>query len=223
MTEPPAVSVESVKTFEKVAVTDRAAVMLTTQATEASLHAPLHALKMAPLPACAVSVTEAPLAKSAAHVAGHVIAAGALVTAPGAEPLTETVSENVGAGVIVNVAAPDVPPAGPGLKTVTWTTAPEARSAAGMSTASCPPLSNRVVRLEPFQRTTDETTKLLPVTVRIAPPALPASTRLGNSAPRDGTGLLIVKACPAEVPPPGAELSTVTVTVPPSRRSPAAT
>ena len=76
--------------------------------------------------------------------------------------------------------------------------------------------------MEPFQRTTDETTKLLPVTVRIAPPALPASTRLGNSAPRDGTGLLIVKACPAEVPPPGAELSTVTVTVPPSRRSPAA-
>src|SRR5205814_449398 len=119
-------------------------------------------------------------------------------------------------------AAPGVPPAGPGLKTVTWTTAPEARSAAGMSTASCPPLSNRVVRLEPFQRTTDERTKLLPVTVRIAPPALPASTRLGISAPRDGTGLLIVKACPAEVPPPGAELSTVTVTVPPSRRSPAA-
>ncbi|PYN54946.1 MAG: hypothetical protein DMD94_13285 [Candidatus Rokuibacteriota bacterium] len=72
--------------------------MLTTQVTEASLHAPLHALKMAPLPACAVSVTEAPLAKSAAHVAGHVIAAGALVTAPDAEPLTETVSENVGPG-----------------------------------------------------------------------------------------------------------------------------
>ena len=35
----------------------------------------------------------------------------------------------------------------------------------------------------------------------------------------DGSGLLIVNACPAEVPPPGAGLSTVTVTVPPSRRS----
>jgi len=125
-----------VKTFEKVAVTDRAAVMLTTQVTDVPPQAPLHSLKVAPPPADAVSVRELPFVKLATHVAGHPIPAGALVTAPGADPLTDTVSENVGAGLIVNVTAPETPPAGVGLNTVTLAAPALAMLAAGTGTVS---------------------------------------------------------------------------------------
>lgn len=73
-----------------------------------------------------------------------------------------------------------------------------------------------VVLSAPFHRTFDVAMKLLPVTVRVkaAPPAV---AELGEIVVRVGTGLfaaLMVKLLPAETPPPGAGLKTVTEAVP---------
>src|SRR2546427_7669101 len=78
-----------------------------------------------------------------------------------------------------------------------------------------------VGRAAPFHRTADVATKPLPLTVRVksTPPAV---TLLGASEPSVGAGLLIVKARAAEVPPPGAGVSTVTWAVPAVAISPAA-
>ena len=72
------------------------------------------------------------------------------------------------------------------------------------------------MRLDPFQRTVDELTKLVPLTVSVkaAPPAVAEE---GLRLVIVGTGLsdgLIVKVIPFEVPPPGVGLKTVTVAVP---------
>src|SRR3990172_7326271 len=70
-----------------------------------------------------------------------------------------------------------------------------------------------VVRSAPFQRTTDPTTKLLPVTVsgKAAPPE---GELVGERPLRVGRGLLMLNGEMLEVPPPGRGLKTETEAVP---------
>ena len=96
----------------------------------------------------------------------------------------------VGAGlVMVNVAAPDSPPPGAGLKTVTFAVLAVATSLAGMA-ASNRVLETKVVgRSLPFQRTFALLTKFVPVMVRVNPP-LPATVVDGLIVVIVGAGLL---------------------------------
>ncbi len=76
--------------------------------------------------------------------------------------------------VIVNVTAFEVcPPAGPGLKTVIWAVPGAAMSSAVIAASSVAGGIRVVTRALPFQRTTDEELRLVPVTVRLnaGPPA----------------------------------------------------
>src|SRR5882762_6702640 len=76
-------------------------------------------------------------------------------------------------------------------------------------------LPNVVVRSAPFQRTTDEPMKLLPVTVSVNA-APPATAVLGDREVSVGLGFgaVIANVCGLDVPPPGAEVNTVTEAVP---------
>src|SRR5256886_1474533 len=76
-------------------------------------------------------------------------------------------------------------------------------------------LPNVVVRAAPFQRTTDEPMKLLPVTVSVNA-APPATTVLGDREVSVGLGFgaVIVNVCGLDVPPPGAGVNAVTEAVP---------
>ena len=67
--------------------------------------------------------------------------------------------------------------------------------------------------MEPFQRTVEPLTKLVPLTVRVkaAPPAVAEE---GLRLVVVGTGLLIVKVWALDVPPPGVPLKMVTLDVP---------
>jgi hypothetical protein len=118
---------------------------------------------------------------------------------------------------MVKGKALEVPPPGAGLNTVTWAVPPVAMSLAGMAAVTCVVPTKVVGRFTPFQRTTEEATKLLPLTagVKAGPPAV---ALLGESKVRAGTGLstglLMVNVRALEVPPPGAGLNTVTWAVP---------
>ena len=71
----------------------------------------------------------------------------------------------VGAGfvdLIVNETALEVPPPGAGLRTVTLAVPVVTISVAGIKAVSCVPLTNVVVRLEPFHRTIEPFTKSVP-------------------------------------------------------------
>ena len=59
----------------------------------------------------------------------------------------------------------------------------------------------------------EEDTKFVPVTVRVNA-APPANAKLGFKDAVMGTGLLVVKVKGPDVPPPGAEFTTVTIAVP---------
>ena len=87
-------------------------------------------------------------------------------------------------------------------------------------------LTNVVVREAPFQRTTDDATKLVPLTVSVRP-ALPATAPVGErllatgtggtDAPGSGGGVgaggaVMVKVTVPDVPPPGAGVTTLTGT-----------
>jgi hypothetical protein len=76
-------------------------------------------------------------------------------------------------------------------------------------------LTNVVVRLFPFQRTTDVIAKFDPfaVSVKAAPPATPLVGAIELSV---GVGFVavMVNALTTEVPPPGAGLNTVTEALP---------
>src|SRR3989338_4433394 len=113
---------------------------------------------------------------------------------------------------MVKVSAVEVPPPGVALNTVTKADPALAMSAARMAAVSCPLLTKVVVRLDPFQRTTEPVTKFEPFTVSVkaAPPAL---ALVGESELTAGTGLFILKVRELEVPPPGAGLNTVTKAV----------
>src|SRR3984893_1733790 len=150
-------------------------------------------------------------------------------TEPLTKPLPVTVSVNAGEPaakedgdsnvctatglLIVNVSAPDAPPPGAGLNTVTEAVPELARSMAGTLAVTRVALTNVVVNATPFHCTTEPLTKLLPFTVSVNV-SKPAIAKVRNSDVDTGTGLLIVKVSGFDVPPPRAGLNTVTGTVP---------
>jgi hypothetical protein len=87
----------------------------------------------------------------------------------------------------VNVRTADVPPPGAGVNTVTETARAVARSAVLRAMRSCVALTTVVVRVTPFQRTTEVATKLLPFTVSVDA-ALPAITLAGDRLLSTGVG-----------------------------------
>ena len=88
--------------------------------------------------------------------------------------------------------------------------------------ASAVPVSTTVVgRSLPFQRTTEVLEKFEPYTQRLKAPA-PAGAPIGSRELMVGTGFVPVvtlKFSVLDVPPPGAELVTVTDTVPAAARA----
>lgn len=66
----------------------------------------------------------------------------------------------------------------------------------------------------PLNFTTDVDTKPVPFTVRLTA-APPAVALVGEIEVSVGAGLLIVKVCALEMPPPGGGFVTVTFAVPP--------
>jgi hypothetical protein len=120
----------------------------------------------------------------------------------------------VGMGLlIVNITAPELPPPGAGLTTVTIAV-PAVAMSAGVIAACKLVLERKVVaRALPFHSTVAEETKLDPVTVTVKA-AVPATTAFGFREVTVGTGLSTVNVNPLEVPPPGAGVVTVTMAVP---------
>jgi hypothetical protein len=114
---------------------------------------------------------------------------------------------------MVKVRAFDVPPPGTGLKIVTKAVPVDATSAAEISAVTERELTNVVVRSDPFHRITDAGLNPAPVAVNVKP-GPPTVAELGLMLDKAGTGLLTVKVCGLDVPPPGAGLKTVTATVP---------
>jgi hypothetical protein len=91
--------------------------------------------------------------------------------------------------VMLNVFAAEVPPPGVGVKTVTEALPVAAISLARIWACRLVLLMKVVVRLLPFQRTTDAVTKLVPVAVSVNAP-LPAAAVFGRTELNVGTGLL---------------------------------
>src|SRR5437773_1445864 len=121
---------------------------------------------------------------------------------------------SVGAGLLqVKSTAPDVPPPGVGLKTVTENVPAACMSAALICAINCVALTNVVVRSLPLKRTSEALTKLVPLTVITSAP-FPAMLFGGESVLIDGAALLTVKVTALELPPPGAGLKTVITGVP---------
>src|SRR5262245_20158799 len=112
--------------------------------------------------------------------------------------------------VMVKVRAPDVPPPGAGLTTVTGTEPAVVRSLAGMLAVSWVVLTKVVVRGLPLHCTTDAAMKLVAVTVR-SKPGPPCAALLGVNAYTMvfRSEAVMVKVRAFETPPPGAGLSTV--------------
>ena len=65
----------------------------------------------------------------------------------------------------------------------------------------------------PGHLTMEDATIFVPVSVKVKP-VLPATAEVGLKVVSAGTGLLMVKTCALDVPPPGVGLKTVTFTVP---------
>jgi hypothetical protein len=108
----------------------------------------------------------------------------------------------VGTGLLMaNVTALDSPPAGVGLETVTSAVPAAVTSLAGIAACNWVPLRKVVGRSVLFQRTTEEETKPLPVTVKVNP-AEPAVMLEGDKDVSAGFGFPTVKVAFA-VPPPG--------------------
>src|SRR2546429_6627117 len=105
-----------------------------------------------------------------------------------------------------------------GVNTVTGAVPVEVRSVEGRLAWSSVALTKVVGRSPPFQRTTDEATKLCPPRMS-GTPAPPPVALLGVSARSTGTGFLIVKGRGLDVPAPGDGVTTVTCAVPTVARS----
>lgn len=75
-----------------------------------------------------------------------------------------------------------------------------------------------VARGLPFKVIVELDTKPLPFTVNVEPPST-IVTVPGEMVETCGAGLLMVKACAADVPPPGVGFTTVTCAVPPVAKS----
>jgi hypothetical protein len=124
--------------------------------------------------------------------------------------------------VTVNEIAFDAPPAGAALTTVTVSVPEAAMSAAGTTADNCVGLTTVVTSGTPLHSTTEPITKLVPVTVNVKP-APPPEAMVVERAVTTGTGSLTVNVDAADVPPPGAGLTTVTESVPPAAISAAGT
>jgi hypothetical protein len=127
-----------------------------------------------------------------------------------------SVGVGVTAALTVNVCAVEVPPPGVAVNTVTEAVPAFVSKFVGTIAVNCVALTKVVTRSAPFQSTTDEPTKFVPVTVRFSA-AAPAVAEAGEIEASVGTGFaaaLIVNVCEVEVPPPGAAVKTVTVLVP---------
>src|SRR5918996_1307671 len=101
-----------------------------------------------------------------------------------------TIGAGLGAAVIANGKPADVPPPGEGVRTVTCAVPTAATSPAPIVARSCVALTYVVARALPFHRTTDDDTKLVPLTVSVTP-APPAVVEAGDSVPSVGAGLVI--------------------------------
>jgi len=89
----------------------------------------------------------------------------------------------------------ELPPAGPGLKTVMLATPLVARSLAGIWAVTNVLLTNSVGRSLPFQRTTDPDTKFEPPTAKVKA-APPSAAAWGDREPTVGMGLFVVLMIP---------------------------
>src|SRR4030095_11585308 len=142
--------------------------------------------------------------------------------APPAVALLGLSALSVGAGFRTEtLATVDVPPPGAGVTTVTAGEPAVMRSLAGIAALSVVALPNVVARAAPFHCTTDDGTKLVPVTVSVTP-AAPTPTLLGETLATVGAGFEIDSVAMPEVPPPGAGVTTVTAAEPAVARSLAA-
>jgi len=122
---------------------------------------------------------------------------------PNTSAVDGEIFEIEGTGLLtVNVTAAEVPPPGPGVKTVMEREAATARSDEGIAAVSCVLLTKVVVRFEPLTRTTELLTKLLPLTVSVNP-EVPAVALLGEILLNDGDGLLTASDIVPEAEPSG--------------------
>src|SRR6202021_615648 len=120
----------------------------------------------------------------------------------------------VGVGLlIVNVAAPDVPPPGAGFVTVTFTVPPVAICAAVIAAVNCVEPTNVVVAAEPLRFTVAPFTNAVPLTVSVNA-APPAAALVGERMEIVGGGFVTVKFPAVDIPPPGVGLVTVTGNAP---------
>jgi hypothetical protein len=100
-----------------------------------------------------------PFQRMADVIAKFVPVAVNMNAAPPAVTLVGEIELSVGTGfvaVIVNVTEAEVPPPGVALKTVTAAVPVAAMSVAGIAARSCVVLTNVVVRVLPFHRTTED-------------------------------------------------------------------
>jgi hypothetical protein len=152
-----------------------------------------------------------------------------LTTEPETNPVPFTVNVNcapptnvhvglrelmLGAALIVNVCAFDVPPPGAGLTTVIDAVPAVATREAGTVAVNCVAEINVVVSEVPFQSTVEVETKFVPLTVKVncGPPAV---AQVGLIAVVVGTRLLMVMTSVAVPVPPALVALIVTLNTPP--------
>jgi len=111
-----------------------------------------------------------------------------------------------------------VPPPGVWVTTVISAVPPAARSAAVTSAVNCVELRNVVASVMLLKFTFEPMMKLDPVRVTVVL-GLPTGTEVGLMLVNTGRGLMIVKVCGADVPPPGVGVTTVMMAVPTAARS----
>ena len=111
----------------------------------------------------------------------------------------------------------EAPPPGPGFRTVIGYTPATARSVPGIVTLIWVELTKMGVRVCPLKLIVDVVTKLDPVIERRIL-LLPAITELPENDVCVGTGLLIAKVIPLEVPPPGEGFDTTIWVIPAAAR-----
>src|SRR5882672_8107419 len=122
----------------------------------------------------------------------------------------------------VSVWLPDVPPPGAGVNTVMLSVPLCARSLASTVAVSDVALPYVVARAVPLTRTTEVVEKLCPLAVSTTLP-LPAATVAGLIPVSTGAGPFTVSVWLPDVPPPGAGVNTVMLSVPACARSLAST
>jgi hypothetical protein len=116
-------------------------------------------------------------------------------------------------GLTTKICALDVPPPGAALTTVMLKVPALATSPAVIAVVTCVLDTNVVVRAAPLKFTTEPETKFVPFTVSVNA-ASPEFFVTGEILVVVGPGLLTVRVCALDVPPPGAGFVTVMLGVP---------